>query len=83
MLFSEIPGLESLKSTLISAVRRDHLAHAQLFFGREGSANLAMALALATYLNCDQPGETDACGVCPSCIKMSKYIHLMCILSFP
>jgi DNA polymerase-3 subunit delta' len=34
-----------------------------------------MALALATYLHCQQPEENDACGTCASCQKMSRLIH--------
>lgn len=75
MRFQDIPGLASTKSQLIEAVTGNHVAHAQLFVGGEGSANLAMALAFSTYLNCENPTETDACGACPSCVKNSKYIH--------
>lgn len=75
MLFSSIPGLGDTKEKLINAIRNDHLAHALLFHGKEGSANLSLALALATYVNCKNPGESDACGKCPSCLKMEKLIH--------
>ncbi len=75
MLFSSIPGLGDTKEKLINAIRNDHLAHALLFHGKEGSANLSLALALATYINCQDPGESDACGKCPSCLKMEKLIH--------
>jgi DNA polymerase-3 subunit delta' len=75
MRFQDIPGLEDTKSQLIEAVKGNHVAHAQLFVGAEGSANLAMALAFSTYLNCENPTDTDACGVCASCVKNSKYIH--------
>ena len=60
---------------LIEAARKDHLAHAQLFHGPEGSAKLALALALTTYLNCENRGVSDSCGVCGSCQKNKKYIH--------
>ncbi len=75
MLFSSIPGLEEVKEKIVQAVKNNHLAHALLFHGPEGSANLQMALALATYLHCQQPGENDACGTCASCQKMSRLIH--------
>jgi len=75
MLFSSIPGLEETKKKIIQAVKDNHLAHALLFHGQEGSPNLKMALALSTYLHCAQPGENDACGICPSCQKMVKLIH--------
>ena len=80
MQFAEIPGLEEVKTSLISSVKNNHLAHAQLFFGPEGSGNLAMALAFATYLNCvnrqmSLDGSEDACGQCPSCQKMARFVH--------
>lgn len=75
MRFQDIPGLETTKNQLIEAVKGNHVAHAQLFVGAEGSANLAMALAFSTYLNCETPTDSDACGTCPSCVKNGKYIH--------
>ena len=75
MQFSAIKGLHDSKSRLIEAVRKDHVAHAQLFVGPEGSANLAMAIAFASYLNCEDRGDHDSCGKCASCQKNQKYIH--------
>jgi DNA polymerase III subunit delta' len=75
VLFSQIPGLEDTRRTLINSVKNGHIAHAQLFHGREGSANLALALAYATYINCENKGEDDSCGECPSCYKFNKLIH--------
>lgn len=75
MRFQDIPGLEEVKNKLIEAVKVDHVAHAQLFLGAEGSANLPMALAFATYLNCLSKQENDACGECSSCTKQAKHIH--------
>lgn len=75
MQFSEITGLSEVKQHLINSVANNHLAHAQLFLGPEGSANLAMALAFATYLNCENRQESDACGKCPACTKSGKLIH--------
>ena len=83
MLFSEIRGLEYVKKTLLRAAQNKHLAHAQLFQGKEGSANLALALALATYVNCENPSETDACGSCSSCAKNQKFIHPDLHFAFP
>ena len=75
MLFKEITGLTDVKQSLIKAVNENHVAHAQLFHGGEGSANLAMALAYATYINCEDKQADDACGKCPNCSKMSKLSH--------
>ncbi|MDX1905093.1 MAG: DNA polymerase III subunit delta [Thermonemataceae bacterium] len=75
MLFEEIYGLKDIKKKLIQAVEQNHVAHAQLFAGRAGSGNLAMALAMATYIFCENKGENDACGQCAACSKMKKLVH--------
>lgn len=75
MLFKDIPGLEPIKSTLIRSVQTSHLAHALLFDGAGGGGGLALALAFATYINCENKSAEDACGICPSCVKMNKLIH--------
>ena len=75
MLFSKIVGLTSVKDSLRQSVKNNHIAHAQMFLGTEGSANMAMALAYATFVNCENKQEVDACGTCPSCVKMEKLIH--------
>jgi DNA polymerase III subunit delta' len=75
MLFRDIIGLKKEKETLIRAAQSGQVAHAQMFYGIEGSANLALALAYANFLNCQNPGADDACGSCPSCTKNSKFVH--------
>lgn len=75
MLFADIPGQEEVKQKLLSSVQNNQVAHAQMFLGKPGSANLALALAYTTYLNCDNPGLADACGECPACSKSKKFIH--------
>jgi DNA polymerase-3 subunit delta' len=75
MQFSKIPGLEDIKQTLLNSVKNNHIAHAQLFVGREGCPNLALAVAYATYLNCKNKLQNDSCGSCSSCHKFSKFIH--------
>jgi len=75
MLFKEIVGHKDLKKSLINAINHGRVSHAQLFLGAEGSGNLALALAYAQYISCQNKQEEDACGVCPSCIKYQKLIH--------
>ncbi len=75
MQFAEIPGLEETKQVLVNGVKKNHVAHAQLFHGLEGTAALTMALAYATYLNCQHPGDSDSCGMCSSCMQMAKMAH--------
>jgi DNA polymerase III subunit delta' len=83
MQFAEIPGLPETKEKLINAVRYNHLAHALLFHGPEGSANLTLALALATFLYCENRTETDSCGVCASCQRMKRLVMPDLNFSFP
>ena len=75
MQFSQIIGLSETKQHLIRSVQENHIAHALLFHGKEGSANLAMAVAFATYINCENKQADDSCGKCASCLKMSKLAH--------
>jgi DNA polymerase-3 subunit delta' len=83
MRFSDIPGLGRTKDKLRRAVEAGKIAHAQMFAGPAGSANLTMALAYATYLNCTDRKEGDSCGQCPSCTKADKLIHPDLHLVFP
>jgi DNA polymerase-3 subunit delta' len=75
MRFSEIPGLDKIKEDLAHVITQGTVAHAQVFMGKEGSGNLALALAYATMLNCENPTPTDSCGKCAACIKNDKFIH--------
>jgi DNA polymerase-3 subunit delta' len=75
MKFADIPGLTDIKETLIQNVRNQHIAHAQLFLGKPGALNLPLAIAYATYLHCQNKGETDSCGACAACSKSLKHIH--------
>ena len=75
MQFNQILGHAETKQLLINSVLNKHVAHAQLFMGSEGGANLALALAYATFLNCENKQENDSCGTCSSCSKMNKLVH--------
>ncbi|MDB5239930.1 MAG: polymerase subunit delta [Spirosoma sp.] len=98
MQFSEIIGHDDTKQMLLRAVRTNHLAHALLFDGQQGSANLALALALAQYVNCEDrqqssnslfgdmrsgDPENDSCGRCASCVKIQKLVHPDLHMVFP
>lgn len=43
--------------------------------GPEGNGKLALALAFAQYVSCENRTNTDSCGNCPSCSKYEKLIH--------
>jgi DNA polymerase-3 subunit delta' len=75
MQFQSVIGQQHLKERLLQAVQDGRISHAQLFWGEEGSGNLALALAYAQYLNCTRRTAEDSCGECPSCNKIQKLIH--------
>lgn len=83
MQFSSIIGHDETKQLLLRAVQTNHLAHALLFDGSVGSANLPLALALAQYVNCEDKQTADACGRCASCVKMQKLVHPDLHMVFP
>ncbi|MBQ8594268.1 MAG: DNA polymerase III subunit delta' [Bacteroidaceae bacterium] len=75
MYFNDIVGHAEVKRQLMSEVRGGQVPHARLFTGVEGVGKLPLAVAYARYLCCENRGETDACGTCPSCVKFDKLAH--------
>jgi DNA polymerase-3 subunit delta' len=75
MLFKEIIGQVAVKERLIRSVNEGRISHAQLFLGPQGSGSLALAVAYAQYISCNNKQETDSCGECISCVKYNKLIH--------
>ncbi|MEO8793953.1 MAG: hypothetical protein ABI390_00730 [Daejeonella sp.] len=83
MQFSEIIGQQEVKKHLIQTVLENRVSHAQLFLGPEGSGSLALALAYAQFISCQNRQENDSCGECSSCRKYSKLIHPDLHFSYP
>jgi DNA polymerase III subunit delta' len=75
MNFERIPGHRETIDQLRRTVREGRVSHAQLFTGPEGCGSLAMALAYARYVSCENRSDTDSCGTCRSCVKYEKMIH--------
>lgn len=75
MNFSQIPGQNDIKVKLLRSVKEERVSHAQLFAGPEGCGSMAMALAYARYVSCENRSESDSCGTCKSCVKYDKMIH--------
>lgn len=83
MRFKDIIGQEAIKHKLIQTIKDNRVSHAQLFLGPESSGSVALALAYAQYINCENKLEEDSCGECSSCRKYSKIIHPDLHFSFP
>jgi DNA polymerase-3 subunit delta' len=75
MNFSQIPGQTEVISNLLRSVKEERVSHAQLFTGPEGCGSLALALAYARYVSCENKTPVDSCGTCKSCVKYEKMIH--------
>lgn len=75
MFFRDIIGQDEAKQRLIREAKEGKIAHARLFCGPEGIGKLPLAIAYARYLSCQNPGEDDACGTCPNCMKYNKLAH--------
>lgn len=75
MNFAQIPGQKEIIGKLLRSVKEERVSHAQLFSGPEGCGSMALALAYARYISCENRTEHDSCGVCKSCVKYEKLIH--------
>ena len=82
VFFKDVIGQGAIIERLRRSVDDNRLAHAMLITGPRGNGKLPIAIALANYLLCGNGGG-DACGVCPTCVKLSKYIHSDIHFVFP
>ena len=83
MQFKHIAGQAAVKQRLINTVNDNRVSHAQLFLGPEGSGSLALAIAYAQYLCCEDKQPNDSCGVCSACRKYQKLMHPDLHFSYP
>jgi DNA polymerase-3 subunit delta' len=83
MQFKQIVGQHAVKQRLITSVNENRVSHAQLFLGPEGSGSLALAVAYAQYLSCEDKQADDSCGVCAACRKYQKLMHPDLHFSYP
>ncbi len=65
-------GQSQVTEPLMTALRTNRVNHAYLFSGPRGCGKTTSARILARCLNCAE-GPTDTpCGVCPSCVELSR-----------
>lgn len=83
MQFSEVIGQTGVKQLLRQMVTNDRTPHALLLLGTPGSGHLALALAFAQYVLCENKTAIESCGACRHCTKMQKLIHPDVHFSFP
>ncbi|RQO31976.1 hypothetical protein DBR32_04020 [Taibaiella sp. KBW10] len=84
MQWSTIYGQDKAKQGLLNYHQSEHLPHAILILGKEGSGGLALALAFARYLLCEQKhADGTICGICAACLKTKNLVHPDLHLTFP
>ncbi|WP_345763709.1 DNA polymerase III subunit gamma and tau [Diaminobutyricibacter sp. McL0608] len=70
--FAEMIGQSQVTEPLMTALRTNRVNHAYLFSGPRGCGKTTSARILARCLNCAE-GPTDTpCGVCASCVELSR-----------
>jgi DNA polymerase-3 subunit delta' len=71
-MFSELIGNTRVKEALRRMITSGRLPGSLLFAGEEGVGKRLFALEVARALNCRTPKDSEACGVCPSCVRITK-----------
>lgn len=83
MLFSELIGHNEVQTQLLHIAQSGRMPHALLLSGPAGSGKRCLAWALAQYILCDNPTESDACGQCRACSDVSKMEYPDLHFSYP
>ena len=81
---NEVIGQEEVWQRLTEMVREERLPHAIMLCGPQGCGKMALALAFASYLLCqNRDGHDEACGECRQCKMLEKWGHPDLLFSYP
>jgi DNA polymerase III subunit delta' len=80
MPLQSVIGHRSVLKLIARAIGRDTLPPSLLFAGPDGVGKRLSATGVAQALNCREPMrsddfDVDACGSCPSCLRIARYVH--------
>ncbi len=83
MKFSDVIGQDEAKQRLLRMVAEDRVPHAMMLCGPQGSGKMALAVAFASYLLCQDRSGADSCGACHGCAMTDKLTHPDLHFSYP
>lgn len=75
MMFGGIKGNDDVKAALVGMLDSGKVPHAIMFHEEDGGDAFSFCQAFLSYLYCGDRKDSDACGCCPNCNKISKLIH--------
>jgi len=74
MTFRNILGQDQALGLIKDYLQGSRVAGGYLFSGPEGVGKMMAAIAFAKAMNCEK-ADFNACGSCPSCVKIGKAAH--------
>lgn len=72
-MFDQLTGNERVKHLLRRMLGSGRVPGALLFSGEEGVGKKLFALEIAKAFNCRAPQGIEACGKCPTCLRISRF----------
>lgn len=75
MRFADLKGNTEVVKALAGMIDSGKIPHAIMFHENDGGGAMALVQAFLQNLLCRHRQDSDACGQCPTCNKVSKMIH--------